>query len=415
MSKRRVVVTGIGPVTPVGAGKDAFWLAVAEGTSGTKKLQELPGDFPVQSLRSQIVAQVPSCFFSPEELGSVQSRQFLLGRKAMKLAVEDASLKTTERGPCGVVLGNAVGGTAPMEATFLAMERSGSLSPESAPKDLPDQFSFHSLTDEVAAMVSSDGPVLTITTGCTAGLDAIGLAFQLVQSGSMDVALTGSAEAPITPVVYAAFDVIGALSKQNGNPETASRPFDRRRDGFVLGEGAAILVLEELQHARRRQARIYCEITGYASCSNAYHMTDLPEDGAALAECMQMVLDDASMRPQEVDHVNAHGSSTPQNDICETNAIKSVLGGHAYNITVNSLKAMVGHALAASNAIEIAACALSLQAGRVFPTINLDAPGEGCDLDYIPNTGRRSKARNVIKLSNGFSGIHSAMVLEQLR
>jgi 3-oxoacyl-(acyl-carrier-protein) synthase len=415
MSKRRVVVTGIGPVTPVGVGKDAFWLAVAAGTSGTKRLQELPGDFPVQSLRSQIVAQVPSRYFSPAELASVQSRQFLLGKKAMKLAIEDASLKTIERGPCGVVLGNAVGGTTPMEATFLAMDQGGSLNPASAPRDLPDQLSFHSLTDEIAAAVASDGPVLTITTGCTAGLDAIGLAFQLLQSGAMDVAVTGSAEAPITPVVFAAFDVIGALSKQNGNPETASRPFDRGRDGFVLGEGAAILVLEELQHAHRRQARIYCEITGYASCSNAYHMTDLPEDGAALAECMQMVLDDASMRLQEVDHVNAHGSSTPQNDICETNAIKSVLGSHAYGVTVNSLKAMVGHALAASNAIEIAACALSLQTGLVFPTINLDAPGEGCDLDYVPNTSRRSGARNVVKLSNGFSGIHSAMVLEQMR
>jgi 3-oxoacyl-(acyl-carrier-protein) synthase len=255
------------------------------------------------------------------------------------------------------------------------------------------------------------GPVLTVSTGCTAGIDAIGMAFDLVRSESARIVLAGGSDAPLSPVVFAAFDAIGALSTRNADPAAASRPFDADRDGFVLAEGAAFLVLEERQHALRRNARIYAEILGFHSLNNVYHMTDLPSEGTALAHCMQKALNEAQLDSSEIDYVNAHGSSTQQNDLCETNAIKLCLGSQANRVAVNSLKGMVGHALGASNAIELAACSLSLHEQYLFPTINLGRPGPGCDLDYVANNGRKGSIRAALKLSNGFSGIHSALVL----
>jgi 3-oxoacyl-(acyl-carrier-protein) synthase len=411
MHNRRVVITGLGLVTPVGIGRLEVWKAITAGTSGTRTLSVLPTDFPVENLRSRVVANVPNSLFTSSDLACVRARHFLFGTKALQLALEDAGVDSLALANSGMVFGNAVGGTTAMEEAFVTMDCGGVLDPTRAPVDLADQFSFHSLSAELAARSGVTGPVVTVSTGCTAGLDAIGMTFEMIRSGEIDVAVTGSSETPITPVVFAAFDVIGALTKHNENPQTASRPFDHRRDGFVLGEGAAVLLLEEWGHAKSRNAPVYCEITGYASNSNAYHMTDLPEQGAGLADCIRLALQDAGIQPGDVDHVNAHGSSTPQNDICETNAIKQVLGDHAYSVPVNSLKSMVGHALGASNAIEVAACAMSIHESFLFPTINLEKAGKGCDLDYVPNYGRHCPLRNVLKLSNGFSGIHSAMVL----
>jgi 3-oxoacyl-(acyl-carrier-protein) synthase len=298
-----------------------------------------------------------------------------------------------------------------MEASFLQMDRGGCLDVRRTPADLMRQMSFNSMAYELAAASGCQGPVLTISTGCTAGLDAIATGFDLIRSGEADVALTGSSEAPLTPVVFAAFDVLGALTKHNSDPEHASRPFDRDRDGFVLAEGAAFVLLEERGRALQRGAHIYAELEGFASVSNSYHMTDLPADGAALAECIRLAMKDAGIGPGDIDHINAHGSSTRQNDLCETNAIKKALGRRAQQITVNSLKSMVGHALGASNAIEIVACALSLANQHLFPTTNLDFPDDECDLDYVANQGRPARLRHLIKLSSGFSGIHSAAVL----
>jgi len=226
------------------------------------------------------------------------------------------------------------------------------------------------------------------------------------------VVLAGAGEAPVCPVVYAAFDSIGALSTRNDDPASASRPFAKDRDGFVLGEGACMLVVEDYERAKARGARIYAELLGFASVSNAFHMTDLPADGAALARCMSLGLADAALQPEAIDAVNAHGSSTPQNDVCETNAIKAVLGERkAGQVPVNSLKSMVGHALGASNAIEIAACAMAIQDQYMFPTINFGSAGDGCDLDYVPNQGRGAPIGALLKLSSGFSGVHSALVM----
>ncbi|HEV7239542.1 MAG TPA: beta-ketoacyl-[acyl-carrier-protein] synthase family protein [Thermoanaerobaculia bacterium] len=405
---KRVVITGIGPVTPIGIGRDELWRNAVRGRSGTSALTDLPLDFPIDTLRSRVVARVPLTFDGGEP------RQLSLARHAARLAMRDAGLTTLAGDGSAVVVATAVAATTEMEAMYLALwDREGddALHETRAAHPLVPLLSFHTMAHELAAEWQCDGMVLTSATGCTAGLDAIGVAFELIRGGDADIILAGAAEAPITPVVFAAFDVIGALTRQNHRPANASRPFDAARDGFILGEGAAMLVLEERQHALARGAHVYSEITGFASLSNGYHMTDLPADGSALAECIVAAMDDAALFPDDVDHVNAHGSSTPQNDVCETNAVKRVLGSRARDITVTASKSMTGHALGASNAIEIAACALSLERGFVLPTINFDCAGDGCDLDYVPNHARPALLRNLLKLSNGFSGIHSVMTM----
>lgn len=399
---KRAVITGIGPVTPIGIGRDAFWRGAVRGRSGTEALTELPNGFDVAKLRSRVVARVP--------LGTAdgETRNETLARFALKLALHDAGLTSAQ----AVVIGTAVAATTEMESLYLSMWNGTALDETGCAEPLLRRLSFHTVASRLAEECECSGPVLTVATGCTAGLDAVGTAFELVAGGEADVVLAGASEAPITSVTFAAFDVIGALTKQNHRPERASRPFDAQRDGFTLGEGAAMLVVEERSHALARGAHVYAELTGFASLSNGFHMTDLPPEGNALAECMRRAMESAGLRARDVDHVNAHGSSTPQNDLCETNAIKQSLGGRATEITVSALKSMIGHALGASNAIELAACALLLDRQILFPTINLEQPGAGCDLDYVPRHARGARVRNLLKLSNGFSGIHSVLVME---
>lgn len=409
-NRRRVVITGVGPVSPVGVGRQAFWNGIREGRSGTVALTELPGGFPVETLRSRVVGRIPDALLPEDERRHTDRRSFL-AELALDLALKDADLRSLHATRSALVLGNAVGSPIEVEAAFLRRERGELGAPSVAPPALLRQLSFHTVADELAARCGCEGLVLTVSTGCTASLDAISTAFDLVRTGVADVALAGSAEAPLTSMVFASFDVIGATTRRNDIPTAASRPFDRQRDGFVLAEGAALLVLEEREHARERGAPIYAEVTGFASSSNAYHMTQLSADGLSLAHCLRLALEDARLPPEAVDHVSAHGSSTPQNDLCETNAIKAVLGARSRAVTVNSLKAMLGHALGASNALEVAACALSLRHQFHFPTINLDEPGPGCDLDYLAHAGRAAACGHLVKLSNGFSGIHSALVM----
>ena len=412
---RRVVLTGLGPVTPIGIGKETFWRNALRGRSAVERLESLPGNFAVSSFASQLQARVRDSELYAHQAEDFQDRRLVLAELAARLAVADAGLPPASEVEAwhglraGIVMGNAVGAPTIVESEFKA----GNLDKEPRPfqAGLLDFLLFHTPSTFLADRFGIRGPELTISTGCTAGLDAVGAAFEAIQSGAADLMLAGSAEAPLTPVVFTAFDRIGALSSRNHDPAGASRPFDRERDGFVLAEGAAVLVLEDLDHALERGARIYAEIEGFTSLSNGYHMTNLPADGASLARCLGLCLRRAGIDPESVDHVNAHGSSTPQNDLCETNAVKSVFGSRSKELTVNSLKSMIGHALGASNAIEIVACALSLESQEVHPTANLEVPGEGCDLDYVPQRSRTRTLRKMAKLSSGFSGIHSAMVL----
>jgi 3-oxoacyl-(acyl-carrier-protein) synthase len=405
---RKVAVTGLGVVSPIGVGKDIFWSAVKRGGNGVTEipvpiLQLLPG------LRTRSAAGVPEYWLGrPKGSGARVER---LGAIAFRQALDDARLTSLQEIQSAIVFGTAVGDTAGMERNFVNVEKGGEFNFAKADVGLFNTMHFHATAAEWARSSRCDGPTIVVSTGCTAGIDAFGIAFDLVRNGEANVAISGAADAPLTPIVFAAFDALGALTQRADDPRHASRPFDLTRDGFVLGEGAAALVLEEREHALKRGATIYAEVSGFSSLSNGFHMTDLPSDGKALASCFEQAILDAGLRADEIDHVNAHGSSTKQNDVCETSCIVSVLGDRANEVTINSLKAMVGHALGASNAIELVACVLSLREQFAFPTINLTHSDPECYLDYVANHGRKRRIRHLAKLSNGFSGIHSTAIL----
>jgi minimal PKS ketosynthase (KS/KS alpha) len=272
-------------------------------------------------------------------------------------------------------------------------------------------FSPSTLAAEVAEDFGAHGPVQTVSTGCTSGLDAVGHAFHMISEGRADTIVAGASESPISPITVACFDAIKATSARNDDPEHASRPFDAERDGFVLGEGAGLLVLEEWEHARRRDARIYCEISGFATRGNAYHMTGLTTEGLEMSEAIDRALEQARVDPSQVDYVNAHGSGTKQNDRHETAAVKRSLGERAYQVPMSSIKSMIGHSLGAIGAIELVACALALANGVVPPTANYETPDPECDLDYVPKTARESSLRTVLSVGSGFGGFQSAVAL----
>jgi beta-ketoacyl-acyl-carrier-protein synthase II len=413
--RRRVVVTGIGIVAPNGIGTRAFWANAMAGRSGVHPVEV----FPTRGFKSRIAGQALDFDPLAQGLSAEQARrldryiQFALvaAREAVKESGLEFSGVDGER--MGVCVGNAICGTPLMERDFLSMTERGTgpIRPEKVRPTLYQASTFNVASAEVASRYGAHGPCGALTTGCTGGLDAIGFALDCIRHGDADVMICGAAEAPITPVAMAAFDVIGALSKRNDAPQRASRPYDAHRDGFVLGEGAGILILEERSHALRRGATLLAEVRGFGSCNNAFHMTDLPPDGAALARSMRLALDDARLQGSTVDYVSAHGSSTSQNDANETAALKSVLGAHAYRVPISSLKSMVGHPLAAANALEAVSSVLTIQRGEVPPTINYETPDPACDLDYVPNEGRRRRVDVVLKGASGFSGIHSALVL----
>jgi 3-oxoacyl-(acyl-carrier-protein) synthase len=271
-------------------------------------------------------------------------------------------------------------------------------------------FLAHSVSSEIALMGGFKGVCTTMATGCTAGIDAIGTAYDLIANGMADVMITGGAEAPLTPIVMSSFDNINCLTRRNDAPNHSSRPFDRNRDGFLLAEGCGILVLETEEHARARGAKIYGQILGYASLSNSFHMTSLPPDGEALAVTLEKVLKRAEIAPDEVDYINAHGSSTQQNDVNETAAFKIVFGKNAYKIPISSNKSVVGHSLGAASAIESVICFKAIEEGVVPPTANYETPDPRCDLDYVPNYPRKAKLNVVECNASGFSGIHSAIL-----
>ncbi|NMO18038.1 beta-ketoacyl-[acyl-carrier-protein] synthase family protein [Pyxidicoccus fallax] len=413
--RRRVVVTGIGIVAPNGVGKQAFWANAMAGRSGVHPVEV----FPTRGFKSRIAGQALDFDPLAQGLTAEQARrldryiQFAL--VAAREAVAESGLENAQvdKERVGVCVGNAICGTPLMERDFLVLTERGTrpIAPEKVRSTLYQAATFNVASAEVASRYGALGPSTALTTGCTGGLDAIGFALDCIRNGDADVMIAGAAEAPITPVAMAAFDVIGALSKRNDAPQKASRPYDKNRDGFVLGEGAGILILEERSHALRRGAPILAEVRGFGSCNNAFHMTDLPADGAALARSLRLALDDAGMRGTEVDYVSAHGSSTAQNDANETAALKSVLGAHAYEVPISSLKSMCGHPLAAANALEAVSSVLTLTRGELPPTINYETPDPACDLDYVPNEGRRKQVDVVLKGASGFSGIHSALVL----
>ncbi|PIP19694.1 MAG: beta-ketoacyl-[acyl-carrier-protein] synthase family protein [Candidatus Omnitrophica bacterium CG08_land_8_20_14_0_20_41_16] len=415
--KRRVVITGIGTISPNGIGKEAVWQGMSSGKSGVK----LVDGFDVSVFNTKIAAEVRD--FNPFKLGLNHEEAMRMDRYvqfavvAGNMAIKDSKLNFVKEDPqhIGVSLANAICGTKYMEEEFALVTDSGKkpIDPSLVRPDLYDAAMFNTPSIELSAKYGLKGVCNTLSTGCTAGTDSLGFGLETIQDGEQDIMICGAAEAPLTPITFGAFDVINVLSVHNDEPQKASRPFDNKRDGFVLAEGAGILVLEELNHALKRNARIYCEVLGFGTSCNAYHMTDLPSDGRAMETCISLALKDSGISPKEIDYINAHGSSTRMNDIFETSAYKAIFGDYAYKLPISSFKSMIGHPLAAANAIELTVVAMIFDKNILPPTINQEEKDPQCDLYYIPNEAIQKKVNTIIKTSSGFSGIHSSLVLRR--
>ncbi|MDX3757891.1 beta-ketoacyl-[acyl-carrier-protein] synthase family protein [Streptomyces mirabilis] len=412
---RRVAVTGVGVVAPGGTGATAFWDLLSNGRTATRGISL----FDPAGLRSRIAAE---CDFDPlahgldPELSEHADRYIQFAVVAAGEAVRDSGLDTGKEDPwrVAVSLGSAVGGTTRLEHDYVQVSERGrrwDVDHRAADPQLHLAFSPSTLASVVAEEFGAQGPVQTVSTGCTSGLDAVGYAFHTIEEGRADVCIAGASDSPISPITMACFDAIKATSPDNDDPEHASRPFDAHRNGFVMGEGGAVLVLEEYEHARARGAHIYCEISGYATYGNAYHMTGLTSEGLEMARAIDTTLDQARLDPTLIDYVNAHGSGTRQNDRHETAAVKRSLGEHAYKTPMSSIKSMVGHSLGAIGAIEVVACVLALKHQVVPPTANYETPDPECDLDYVPRTARPRKLSNVLSVGSGFGGFQSAVLL----
>jgi act minimal PKS ketosynthase (KS/KS alpha) len=413
--RRRVAITGIGVVAPGGVGVKEFWTLLTDGRTATGGITF----FDASGFRSQVAAEID---FDPAAHGLTQQeirrmdRAAQLAVVATREAVTDSGLDLSGVNPhrVGVTLGSAVGATMGLEEEYRVVSDDGRLHLVDHTYAVPHLYSYlspGSFAAEIAWAVGSEGPATVISAGCTSGIDSVGHAVELIREGSTDIMIAGSSDAPISPITLACFDAIKATTPRNDDPEHASRPFDKDRNGFVLGEGAAMFVLEELQHARRRGAHIYAEIGGYASRCNAFHMTGLRPDGRELAEAIRVAMDEAQVGPEQIDYVNAHGSGTKQNDRHETAAFKRTLGSYAYERPVSSIKSMIGHSLGAIGSIEIAASALAIQHNVVPPTANLHTRDPECDLDYVPLIAREWPTDTVLTVGSGFGGFQSAMVL----
>jgi len=404
------VVTGIGVVTPIGISRDAMWDGLRAGRSAVRNVTR----FDASIFRSQIAAEIdfhPSDFIEERRVRRLDRfGQFTIA--CGRLAVEDSGLDLAaeDRERIGSSMGTALGGVGYAEEQFLVFKTEGirGVSPTLATNVFAGAASCN-----IAIEFGAQGPNSTNAMSCASGTMGIGDGFRQIRDGYADVMICGGVEAPLNQLCFGAFSIIRAMSTRNGTPERASRPFDRERDGFVMGEGAAILVLEEYGRAKARGAHIYAEVCGYSFCNDAHHMTAPRPDGTQAARAIRGALADAHVQPHEISYVNAHGSSTPLNDPTETRAIKSVFGDHAARLQVSSTKAYYGHALGASGAMEAAICALSLERGWLPPTLNLENPADGCDLDYIPNVGREAATEYVLSNSFGFGGINAALVMKR--
>lgn len=411
---RRAVVTGVGVVAPGATGTKAFWDMLSSGRTATRGITL----FDPTGFRSKIAAECDfdaGSVLTPEQTARMD-RYVQFGVAAAQEALADSGLGVDEElsWRTAVSMGSAVGGTTQLEAEYVEASARGqawTIDHRKVSSDLFRVFSPAPLAGEVASSVGARGAVHTVSTGCTSGLDAIGYGLRLIEEGKADVVIAGGAESPVSPITVACFDAIRATSTRNDDPAHASRPFDLTRDGFVLGEGAAVLVLEEAGHAGRRGALPRCGVSGFATRGNAYHMTGLTREGLELAEAIDQALWHARVDPSDVDYVNAHGSGTQQNDRHETAAVKRALGAHAHDTLVSSIKSMVGHSLGAIGAIELAACVLAMDNSVVPPTANLEVPDPDCDLDYVPVHAREARLRNILSVGSGFGGFQSAVVL----
>jgi act minimal PKS ketosynthase (KS/KS alpha) len=415
---RRVVITGIGVVAPGAIGRKEFWSLLCNGRTATRKITF----FDPMPFRSRIAAEIDfdpyAHGLTPQEIRRMD-RAAQLAVVAMREALADSGLEfgTLDPARVGVTIGTAVGATMSLEREYRVVSDGGRHYLVDDAYALPHLYDYlvpSSFAAEVAWAANAEGPVAVISTGCTSGLDAVAHAVGLVREGAADAMITGATDAPISPTTVRCFDAIKATTPRNDDPEHASRPFDRDRTGFVLGEGATVLMVEELERARARGAEIYAEVAGFGSRCNAFHMTGLRADGVEMAEAIRTALTEARLDPTAVDYINAHGSGTKQNDRHETAAFKLSLGEHAYRVPVSSIKSMIGHSLGAIGALEVAASVLAIRNNVVPPTANLENADPECDLDYVPRVAREWRTSTVLSVGSGFGGFQSAMVLREV-
>lgn len=415
---RRAVITGVGVVAPGGIGTKAYWKLLSEGRTATRNITH----FDASPYRSRMAGEADFDpvreGLTPQEIRRLdRAAQFAVvaGREAM--ADSGIEFDQLDPGRIGVSLGTAVGCTTSLEREFIVGSDRGKyweVDQSYAVPHLYDYFTPSSMATELAWTVGAEGPVSVVSTGCTSGLDSVGYAADLILEGSADVVVTGGTEAPLSPITVVCFDVIRASSTRNDDPTTACRPFDKTRDGLVLGEGCAIIVLEELEHARARGAHIYGEVAGFASRCNAYHMTGLHPEGIEMSDAINIALKQARADATDVGYINAHGSGTKQNDLHETAAFKRSLGAHAYKTPVSGFKSMIGHSLGAIGSLEIVGSLLAFEQDLIPPTANLHEQDPECDLDYTPLVAREKKVDTLLTVGSGFGGFQSAMVLKKV-
>lgn len=408
---KRVVITGMGAITPLGNNVETYWEALKQGKNGIDKIDK----FDVEEFSTQMAAQVkdfdPKDFIDRKEARRMDRFcQFALA--ATYQAMQDASLNTEklDKERFGVIIGSGIGGLETMENQVKTLINKG---PNRVSPFLVPMMIVNMAAGQISIAVGAKGINTTVVTACASATNAIGEAFKAIRYGEADVIITGGAEAPITPLALAGFCSMKAMSTRNQDPKTASRPFDAERDGFVMGEGAGILILESYEHAVSRGANILAEIVGYGATADAYHITAPSPDGEGAARAIKEAILNAGIEPSMVDYINAHGTSTPYNDKFETAAIKTIFGDHAYKLAVNSTKSMIGHLLGAAGGVEAIAVVKTLQEQFIHPTINYTIPDPDCDLDYVPNNGRAAKVEYALSNSLGFGGHNASILLKR--
>ena len=411
MSKRRVVVTGLGILSPVGTDLESSWDSIVHGRSGIGPITH----FDASSFATRIAGEVkgfdPAKWIAQREIKKMDPFVHY-GVAASLMAIQDAGLEINEADAerIGVAIGAGIGGLKGIEDTTLKFKEGGArkISPFYVPSTI-----INMIAGQVSIMTGAKGPNIAAVTACTTSTHNIGLAMRMIQYGDADAMIAGGAEFATTPTSVGGFCAMKALSTRNDEPEKASRPWDRDRDGFVMGDGAGILVLEEYERARARGARIYCEVAGFGMSGDAFHMTAPSESGEGAARCMRNAIKDAGIDASAIGYINAHGTSTPAGDLAETMAIKAALGAHAYKTMISSTKSMTGHLLGAAGGVEAVFSAMALHTGIIPPTINLDHPSKGCDLDYVPHTARQQQVDIAMSNSFGFGGTNGTLIFRR--
>lgn len=408
---RRVVATGLGVVAPNGIGVETFWESLVNGVSGIDRITRFDAGRHDTKIAAEVKGFDPLLYMEKKEVKKMD-RFIHYALAGAIMAVDDAQLtvKDVERSRIGVLIGTGMGGIPALEETHKTLLEKGPdrISPFFIPSIITNLASGH-----IAIRFGLRGPNSCVSTACASGNHAIGDSFELIRRGMADAMFAGGTEAVISPLTIGGFGAMKALSTRNDAPQRASRPFDKGRDGFVMGEGAGVLILEELNHALQRGAKIYAELKGYGMSADAYHITAPEPEGAGAIASMILALEAAGLQPEEVDYINAHGTSTQAGDASETKAIKKVFGDHAYRLAVSSIKSMTGHLLGAAGGVESVATVLTLHHGVIPPTINYDEPDPECDLDYVPNKARRTKVRVAFNNSFGFGGTNATLVFKQ--